>query len=416
MTNLLPKTPKDLLNLKWYEAILYYTIIEFMKFFKLWKYPISAQGDLEKMGVMDIAYWIYKATDPIKVAKKNSGLEDFFSSPDNCFKKTLPESFNQQHSVTISAAGDLMPNSYLANSKSCLYKDENVRKVIFDADIKMANLECVVIKKSDREFKFVTDKGPPLQCTVDEYDTLTGGEFDKFTFVATACNHTLDFGEIGIRSTVESLHDKEILFNGINQSEAQAQQATIITYNNVKVGVVAYTFGLNAYTPPTDRPYLVNKLNLNDLLEDIDFSQIKKQIEYCRQTEVDFVIAHLHWGLEHEFYPMPRQLDVAHHLAELGIDAIIGHHPHVVQPVEYYQTTKDPSRIVPIFYSLGNLTTPFSLIEYTVSYVANMELSKGMCDDGQQRTYVTNCQHTSVVQVDDVDRQQISLHKLEKLP
>ncbi|MBL6990986.1 MAG: CapA family protein [Bacteriovoracaceae bacterium] len=91
------------------------------------------------------------------------------------------------------------------------------------------------------------------------------------------------------------------------------------------------------------------------------------------------------------------------------------HYPHIAQPVEYYQTTRDPSRIVPIFYSLGNLTTPFSAKEYTLSYVANIELSKGTCEKGQLKTFLTECKHTPVVQVDDSDRQEISLCLAEVL-
>jgi poly-gamma-glutamate synthesis protein (capsule biosynthesis protein) len=64
-------------------------------------------------------------------------------------------------------------------------------------------------------------------------------------------------------------------------------------------------------------------------------------------VNVDFIVVQLHWGMEFEMYPRPEQLEVAHHIAELGADAIIGHHPHVLQPVEVYHGK-------PILYSLGN--------------------------------------------------------------
>ena len=112
----------------------------------------------------------------------------------------------------------------------------------------------------------------------------------------------------------------------------------------------------------------------------------------------------LHWGLEHEAYPRPRQLDVAHHLAEMGFDIILGHHPRVVQPMEAYRTRRDPDRVVPIFYSLGNLVNPFSHPAFRVGGVARIELAKGVCPDGATRTYVERASRAETFQEIDERR------------
>jgi poly-gamma-glutamate synthesis protein (capsule biosynthesis protein) len=113
---------------------------------------------------------------------------------------------------------------------------------------------------------------------------------------------------------------------------------------------------------------------------------------------VDFVIAQLHWGMEYELYPTPEQVDIAHAMAELGVDAIVGHHPHVLQPLELYRTVRDPDRVVPVAYSLGNLTNPFSAPLLCRSGLLRMALHKGRASDGTLRTYVRTSRIDEVLQ------------------
>lgn len=153
---------------------------------------------------------------------------------------------------------------------------------------------------------------------------------------------------------------------------------------------------------------------LNEPPDRIDFSPLARQLRQCAEARVDFVVAHLHWGMEFEFYPRPQQVDVAHRVAELGVDAIIGHHPHVLQPVEYYTTRRDPDRIVPIYYSLGNLTVPFAAPDFRRSGVARIDLVKGRCRDGSTRTYVGSARLVEVEQVvPDAARREIVLQPLD---
>lgn len=120
-------------------------------------------------------------------------------------------------------------------------------------------------------------------------------------------------------------------------------------------------------------------------------------------------IAHLHWGMEHEFYPRVAQVELARHLAELGFDVILGHHPHVVQPMECYRTRRDPDRVVPIYYSLGNLVNPFSAPYLCRSFVARITLAKGTRPDGALRTYVREARTIEIVQEADVEGETLRL-------
>jgi poly-gamma-glutamate synthesis protein (capsule biosynthesis protein) len=231
--------------------------------------------------------------------------------------------------------------------------------------------------------------------------------------MATACNHSLDYGEEGITSTIEALRSNRIAFHGVNESERDAGEPTVVDVKGIRIGVISYAFGLNAKKPPATRPRIVNRMRLNASPEDVDFSLVDRQLARCKELGVDFVVAQLHWGMEYELYPRPEQIALAHHLAEMGVDAIFGHHPHVVQPYEHYRTQRDPLRVVPIFYSLGNLTNPFSAPILCKSAVARLSLAKGVLQDGTPRTYVQNAEVHEVVQEADHVARTLSLRRVE---
>jgi poly-gamma-glutamate synthesis protein (capsule biosynthesis protein) len=240
-------------------------------------------------------------------------------------------------------------------------------------------------------------------------EVLAGYQGRRYAFLSAACNHSLDFGEEGVRSTADALHSLGITFHGINETADEAGEARLLERKGIAVAVISHTFGLNGWQAPSDRPWIVNRTRLNDAEAHQDYSLIDRQIAHARDAGADFIIAQLHWGMEFEHYPRPAQLDVAHALAEHGIDAIFGHHPHVLQPSEYYRTCRDPDRIVPIFYSLGNLTNPFRDPRLCRSLVARIGLAKGRTADGHIRTYVQRAGADTVVQSIDISTRRIEL-------
>jgi poly-gamma-glutamate synthesis protein (capsule biosynthesis protein) len=373
-----------------------------------WKYPIRARGDLERMRFIDKLYWLYKAAYPMRRAQKKSGLEEHFErQKSHCW--SLPETFRSERELSLSAVGDLINHRFLKDSKDSLY--EQVHELIFNADVTMANLECPVFESARGDFVFDFKKPPPLYYDHESFGVVSGYKSSKYSFMAAACNHSLDFGIEGLESTIQTLRREGVAYSGINACEEDAARATMIEKNGFKIALVAYTFGLNAYKAPPSRPHAVNVMLLNDGPRANDFEIVKKQIAFCRNERADFVIFHLHWGMEHEFYPTPEQVELAHELAEMGVDAIIGHHPHVVQPVEYYTTRRDPSRVVPIFYSLGNLVNYFTAPYLRRSAVARIALAQGHGPDGSQRTYVKEARQVEVVQEIDEGQGRVYLRQ-----
>jgi len=401
-----PHSPRDVFRLGPHEALAIDVVATFFKCTGRWRYPARASGDLETMRFLDKVYWLHKSGRPIRRAARGSGLEAFFRDQD-AEALSLPERFDVECELSVSAVGDLMSHPYLARSDGSLYQD--VAELIFGADIAMANLECVVCPAPDSPMEFTMTSGPALVLAEEPFRVVTGFGTRKYGFVAAACNHSLDFGEEGVASTIHALRARGIAFHGINESEEDATRATILDRNGLRLGLVSYCFGLNGRRPPRHRPGIVNRLPLNAPPDRVDFSLLETQIRHCRREGVDFVIAQLHWGMEYEFYPRPEQLELAHRVAELGVDAIVGHHPHVLQPVEYYRTRRDSARVVPVYYSLGNLTNPFSAPEVCRGGVARLDLVKGRCDDGKTRTYLRRAHLHEIDQVIDGSRDQLSL-------
>lgn len=357
------------------------------------------------MTFLDKAYWLYKAGDPIRRAVRGSGLEAFFAEQ-RAPSWTTPEGFQTVAAVSLSAAGDLMSHAWLTRSKGMLYTPA-VQDVVFGADVPMANLECAV-HEAGGPLRTDGKTGPPLSFDEDALDVVTSSRGRRYAFLAAACNHSLDYGEQGVRSTIQALREREIAFHGINAREEDADCATILESNGVRLGLVSYCFGLNARRPPKDRPRIVNRMALNAPPQHVDFAQLRAQLRHCCDAQVDFVIAQLHWGMEFELYPRPEQVELAHHLAEMGIDTVVGHHPHVLQPVEYYRTRRDPARVVPIYYSLGNLTNPFLAPFMCRSGIARIDLVKGTVGN-VSRTYPRRADVIAVDQVTDTRRGTIAL-------
>ncbi len=410
MTARLPWTARDIFELSPVDRLTFNGLIAFRRLSGTWRYPIAASGDLETMTRRDLIYWLYKAQFPITRASKHSGLERLFEEQ-AAQPLTLPANFVVEKVARLSAAGDLMDHPYLPRSSGHLYGE--VAESLFDADLSLANLECVIYPEASAAFSIRSSgnqtESPALCYRQAAFDAVKGVDGKRFTFLSTANNHSLDWGEAGVTSTMRALCEEGIASNGMNESETSAAAPAILLRNGIRFGVIAHTFGLNAKKPPEAKPWIVNRTRLNEPLERVDMRQLESQLEACRDAGVDLVIVSLHWGMEHEYFPRPDQIDVAHHLAEAGVDLVIGHHPHVVQPVEHYRTKRDPERVVPIYYSLGNLVNPFSHPAFRLGGLARIEVCQGKRADGARGTFVRTAELRTLFQEIDERAERLRL-------
>jgi poly-gamma-glutamate synthesis protein (capsule biosynthesis protein) len=401
----LPHDPRAAMQFGRRDAFVYDSLCKLAAVSGVWRYPAPRSGDLEEMTFLDKVYWVYKGSSPVRRAEKSSGLESFFAT--QCPVSELPNGFDPASSVRICAVGDLMNHPYLARSSGLF---DEIEGVLFGADIATANLECVVVEPRETlAIDLDVKAGPPLAMSHDAFKTVAS----RFHFLATACNHSIDFGAPGVSSTIAAIRDAGVAFHGVNESEPDAARATLLERNGIRIAFLSHTFGTNAHPKPADRPWIVNHTRLNRRVADIDFDLLQRQLAHCRAQAADFVIAQLHWGMEFEMYPRRTQVEVARHIAEMGVDAIVGHHPHVLQPAEYYRTSRDPNRIVPIYYSLGNLTTPFAIPYMCRSGIADLTLSRGRSATGERRTYVARSEIHEVEQTCDPATRQLRLRRAQ---
>jgi poly-gamma-glutamate synthesis protein (capsule biosynthesis protein) len=235
------------------------------------------------------------------------------------------------HDGQIKSAWDEESKSY--NYDTCF---SQIKELVKNADIAVLNLEVTL---AGNPFK-----GSPQFSSPDE--VALAAKHAGFDIFITANNHSLDGGKKGIERTIDVLDDNGIIRTGTFKDSLQheIEYPLIIEKNNIRIAILNYTYGTNGLV--IKPPNIVNY---------IDTTLIKKDIAKARLAEPDIVIVTLQWGLEYQRQENQQQRDLAGFLLKNGADAIIGSHPHVVQPIrKYYNDPSDSTFYNLVVYSLGN--------------------------------------------------------------
>lgn len=411
MKKALPFTPAEVLDLStpFYRFKLFAYIMTMRLMGKWRKSDPNTATCFEEMTFKDICYWVHKCTSPIKKPERKSVLEHL--SNRDLSKIHLPKGFGGTSSVTFGALGDILQADGLDYAKDMLY--EQVHHLVFDQTISYANFESPI---TDGQLikEAIGNKEAPIECcSPAQFDALASHRGKYFSVLNSANNHTFDRGLEGIAKTQGTFRDKGILDVGTNLLAEQQGKGRFLTYNDVKIGFVSVTFGLNGHQLPKGNEYLVNVAQIASRFAPVDFTSLKQQIKDCEEQACDFIIATMHWGYEFEFFPRNKQIDAARQLVEMGADAVISHHPHVIQPIEYYKTLRDPHRLAVIAYSLGSVTWGFTAPHIVLSLILNMKITKGIID-GKQKTYIEKAMATPIFRSCLLEKGRI-LTRLEKL-
>ncbi|MBQ9854386.1 MAG: CapA family protein [Bacilli bacterium] len=169
-----------------------------------------------------------------------------------------------------------------------------------------------------------------------------------FNLVSLATNHTLDRGANAVKLSRQYWNKQEGVHAVGSYSsfdEKQEIESKILESNGITYSVLNYTYGTNGIQVPSGKDYLVNLWDDTNNFDGYK-KKVKSDIDNIRD-KVDVLIVAMHWGREYTHNPIDIQKKTAKYLASLGVDLIIGTHPHVIQPVEYIDDTL-------VFYSLGN--------------------------------------------------------------
>jgi poly-gamma-glutamate synthesis protein (capsule biosynthesis protein) len=197
------------------------------------------------------------------------------------------------------------------------------------ADLAFVNLESPFSDKGGPPAGGMVFKAPP--------ETIEGLELAGIDIVSTANNHTRDQHEYGLLYTLDWLEKHKIAAIGTGRDETAARRGAVLTANTVKFGFLGYTYDQRNGNHKEDDAR-INGLDIVRLREDI--AAIRKV--------ANVTVVSMHAGAEYAKTPHPAQQQFARAAIEAGATLVVGHHPHVVQPCEEYQTGV-------ICYSLGNL-------------------------------------------------------------
>ena len=196
-------------------------------------------------------------------------------------------------------------------------------------------------------------------------DALADAGFDLFL---TANNHTLDRGARGLRKTIEELDVRRLAHTGTfaNDSARAESVPMIVNVNDFKIGFLNYTYGTNGISP---RDGVV--------VDYIDRPAIRRDVENSRKAGAELICVCVHWGDEYKLLPNASQRYLADFLEAIGVDMIIGGHPHEIQPMELRPNKYYPDKNILLVYSLGNFVSNMKTADTRGGALAHVKLFRG---------------------------------------
>ncbi|KAB2177141.1 CapA family protein [Staphylococcus epidermidis] len=249
--------------------------------------------------------------------------------------------FNHEK-VSFVAVGDNLIHPVVYNDAKTRHNDydfspmyKNVKPYIKKFDIAYINQESPI---GGDDIPYSGFKRFNTPSDLSKYLVESG-----FNLINGSNNHALDKGTHGVNHRVnlwEKYKEKGVMFTGVYKSKKDNEKLQIINKNGIKIAILNYTFGTNGLKP--ENKYQINYLNEN---------KIKRDVQYAKKHS-DAVIVSTHWGQESHHYPNKKQERYAKVFANSNVDAVIGMHPHVIQPVKWVKGKNNHKTL--IVYSLGN--------------------------------------------------------------
>jgi len=195
---------------------------------------------------------------------------------------------------------------------------KNVSQTISEADLAICHMETPLARPDGPFEGFPTFNVPP--------QVLQGVKRAGFDACSTASNHSIDQGEAGVERTVDAFDAARLGHTGTFRSADQANTPTIYQVHGVKVAHLAYSLHFDGRKRPPGKEWLANL---------IEPAQIIAMAKRARESGAEIVVLSLHWGTEYLHQPDFQQQALGRNLISSPyIDAILGHHAHVVQPIE----------------------------------------------------------------------------------
>ncbi len=222
-------------------------------------------------------------------------------------------------------------------------------------DLAVANLEVTFGGSESGKFS-----GYPAFNTPDSLADVI--KASGLNFLLTSNNHCYDTGLFGLKRTAQVLKQKGIEFIGTRETEADPI-FTVKNVNGIKIGMANYTYESDPENALEGRKYINGSIiskDANNLISSFSYARINEfykdaenTIKTMRSNGAEFIVFYMHWGNEYKLNENTWQKTIAQKLSNLGVDIIIGSHPHVIEPVELIHS-EDGENTTVCLYSTGN--------------------------------------------------------------
>ena len=283
--------------------------------------------------------------------------------------------------ATILSTGDLLMHKKVINSgkqEDGSYDFESIFRYIAPytgkADYAVANLETTLCG-TDKGFAY--SGNPKFNCPDALVDSARDAGFDM---LLTANNHSMDTTIVGYKRTLEVVREKGLATLGTYLTPEE-KKWTVLDINGIKIGVMCFCYS-DGFAPngnpvlnynEVPEPGLLSYFTYDKLPE--FYAQVQTYLDEMKAAGVEATLVYMHWGEEYKLSANKDQQAMAQKLCDMGIDAIVGSHPHVLEPVDLLQSTTDPGHATVVLYSLGNAVSNQRKEEMTT-------LTTGETEDG----------------------------------
>ena len=237
----------------------------------------------------------------------------------------------------IMGHGPQIKSAWQENKKQYEYSEvfNPLEDIISSVDFAIGNLEVTLAGKPFKGYpQFSSPDELAVACKNSGMDVLV-----------TANNHSCDRKNKGIVRTLDVLDSLKILHTGTfkDVKNREKNNLLVLSKEGIKVGLLNYTYGTNGL--PFSDPVYVNL---------VDSVLIKKDVINAKNKDLDKLIVFVHWGYEYKDFPNSYQKKYNRFFQDLGVDVVIGSHPHVIQPMVY---SKENNHEFLTVFSLGNFVS-----------------------------------------------------------
>ncbi|MDU4672094.1 MAG: CapA family protein [Finegoldia magna] len=303
------------------------------------------------VGVIGFRYSEISGKSPIRASHKSSQVKNAAQSKSQSKEKADDNSEKpkenknlEKKEITITCWGDYMNHiTQIRQAKATNYDFTDsfavIKDIVGKSDLSIVNLETTIAKgTSDMS-------GYPEFATHE--NVIKAFKDTGFDVVSTANNHSYDRRLKGIDHTINTIEKYGLKRTGTFK-ENESTNPIIVDVKGIKVGFFSYSQMLNGYEKlmlNSKRSTAVNLINME---------QIQKDVDYLNENHADIIMCYMHWGEEYSDYPNAYQKNTFKKLSDMGVDLVIGSHPHTIQKSDMIENNGKKSYCV---YSMGNLVS-----------------------------------------------------------